>query len=43
MMATPKPATQVHNNYDDSIDNGMLCREKKWNDAKSLIIRCIIL
>jgi hypothetical protein len=49
MMATLKPATQAHN-YDDSINNIMLCRErekerKRENEMmqKSLIIKCIII
>jgi hypothetical protein len=52
MMATLKPATQVHN-YDDSIDNVMSCggereREKEGEREnemmqKSLIIKCIII
>jgi hypothetical protein len=47
MMATLKPATQVHN-YDDSIDNVMSCseREKERENEmmqKSLIIKCIII
>jgi hypothetical protein len=51
MMATLKPATQVHN-YDDSTDNVMSCREREREKEKerenemmqkSLIIKCIII